>query len=378
MSGLLSIDLSAIQSNWKQVDASSASETQTAAVVKANAYGLGVQSVAPALYMAGCRHFFVANLVEAIEVKACLESDVQIYILTGLRVGEEALCLQQGFIPVLSSLGQVKAWAKACVDGQGENKRLATNNCVIKVDTGMHRLGLSEQELSTLCSNYEVMQACPPLLLMSHLACADAPEHVLNQQQLACFRRCAEMMQSVWPQVKLSLANSSGICLGSDFHFDMVRPGACLYGVNPTPQFTNPMATVARLRLPILQIKSVGGPATVGYEARYSIAEGENKKLAIVAGGYADGLFNHLSNRGFAYLAKKRVPLVGRVSMDSMVFDISAVDEAELEFQEQPCVEILNDDHGVDALAAEAGTIGYEVLTALGNRYHRQYDGLSE
>lgn len=379
MSGSLNIDLSAIQSNWELVGEGLAPGVENSAVVKANAYGLGVAPVSRALYAKGCRTFFVATLPEAQELKQFVGEDARIFILTGLRAGEEDACLLEGFVPVLSSLQQIWTWAKARDNFRADELQRLSNkktNSAIKIDTGMHRLGLSEDEFVNLCADKDLLTRISPQLVMSHLACAGSPEHPLNQQQLSAFKRCAIQIKNVLPNIKLSLANSSGICLGSEFHFDLVRPGACLYGVNPTPDRRNPMASVVGLRLPVLQMKTIKGPASVGYDALYSIAADASKTIAIVAGGYGDGLFNHLSNRGYGYFAEKRVPLVGRVSMDSMAFDVSAIDEDQLAKIDDPHIDILNTFHSVDALAEEAGTIGYEVLTALGKRYHRHYHGL--
>ena len=192
------------------------------------------------------------------------------------------------------------------------------------------------------------------------------------------FHHGAKRLREVVPTLALSLANSSGIFLGSDYHFDLVRPGASLYGVNPTPSRPNPMRQVVSLRLPILQIKDVSGPASVGYDATFTISAGEQCRLATVAGGYADGIFAYLSNRGYGFFAGHRVPIVGRVSMDSTIFDLSAVDDHSLNNTDQLFIDVLDERHGVDALAEEAGTIGYEVLTALGNRYAREYRRFSE
>jgi alanine racemase len=226
----------------------------------------------------------------------------------------------------------------------------------------MSRLGLSAREFEA------VMQDSPPIAwraVMSHLACADEPEHALNEQQRARFAAARARL----PGVPASLAASSGIFLGSEYHFDLVRPGAALYGVNPQPGGVNPMRPVVRLAAKILQIREIDGGESVGYGAAH-VMVGPGR-LATAAVGYADGWLRSFGHRGCGRIAGQRVPLVGRVSMDLASFDVSAVDPALL--HPGSVIELLGDDYGVDEAAADAGTIGYEILTALGRRYHRVY-----
>lgn len=367
MSGTLTINLGAIQSNWQLLAKQLNGATEAGAVVKADGYGLGAGPVTKALYNVGCRTFFVATFDEAMVIKNQLDADSRIFILTGLRPADIPASIEANFIPVLSSLTQCQQWADGC-------QRLGAQAfSAIKVDTGMHRLGMDERELKTLIEDDKLLLSCSPILLMSHLACAELPDHPLNQQQLSAFQACAAQVRQRVPNIALSLANSSGVFLGDDYQFDLVRPGVCLYGVNPTPYTDNPMRPVVELTLPILQIKTVQGPASVGYDATYAIEAGAKRRLAIVAGGYADGVFVHLSNRGTGLLAGQLVPIVGRVSMDSTIFDISAVDELVLTDPANQRITVINQQHDVDQLAREAGTIGYEVLTSLGQRYYRRY-----
>ena len=366
MSGILTINLAAVQQNWLGLGKRLVQTCECAAVVKANAYGLGVEAVAKSLAAAGCNSFFVANLAEAKELRQYLP-DQTIYILSGLRPGEESDCIQQGFIPVLVSWPQVLDWSQACRDLG------AQAFCAIKVDTGMHRLGLTLQEFEALLKQPDLLLRCSPILIMSHLACADDADHPLNREQLICFRQCVDKIRVLVPTIKASLANSSGIFLGADYHFDLVRPGICLYGGNPTPGKDSPVQTVVTLELPIIQIKTVTGPASVGYNATYSIKAGEEKTLAIAAGGYADGVFVHLSNKGSGIVAGHTVPIVGRVSMDSTIFDISALGSDAVNGLQAAYISVLNETQTADDVATAAQTISYEVLTALGGRYTCHY-----
>jgi alanine racemase len=233
---------------------------------------------------------------------------------------------------------------------------------ILHVDTGMARLGLDAREFAALVENP------PPIrwrAVMSHLACADDPDHPLNQRQRARFAAAAARL----PGVPASLAASSGIFLGASYHFDLVRPGAALYGVNPLPGRPNPLHRIVRLSAKIVQIRQIDSGESVGYGAAQIMpAPG---RAAIVGVGYGDGWLRSLSHRGCGYLAGTRIPLLGRVSMDLVTFDVSAV-PPELAHP-GAVIELLGDNYGVDDAAADAGTIGYEILTALGPRYHRIY-----
>lgn len=368
----LTVDLAAVQNNWLFLQKEIGSGVECGAVVKANAYGLGATEVATALFDKGCRTFFVASLQEALALPPQCADAATVMVFGGLRGGEESLCLENSITPVLSTLNQVERWAAACQKFEGDF------NATLKVDTGMHRLGLTKQELMMLCEQRELLRACNPSLLMSHLACADEPAHMLNETQLNEFESSATMVREIIPAIKLSLANSSGVFLGSKYHYDIVRPGASLYGVNPTPDKLNPMSSVVTLKLPIMQIKKVRDPASVGYGASYKIPAGEEVVLAIVLGGYGDGVYRSLSNRGYGVVAGQKVPLVGKVSMDTIIFNVTRVQASLLE--ESDSITIIgggvdgaSDYISVDDMADSAGTIGYEMLTALGNRYARHY-----
>lgn len=364
--GLLTVDLTAVCHNWLSLQERVGTGCVSAAVVKANAYGLGVDRVAPALYQQGCRQFFVATVNEGIALRAALSADAVIYILDGLRPGAEHHCLQHGLIPVLFTLAQLQRWRVAAAGQQAP--------CAIKFNSGMNRLGFNSDELEELCADPELLESINPQLFMSHLACADEPAHPLNQHQLQAFNAGLAQIRERLPQIKASLANSSGIFLGPEFHFDLVRPGAALYGINPCPSVVSPMQSVVSLRLPVIQIKVANPGDPVGYGGDYVV--NKKSRLAVVLGGYADGLHRAMGGigaEGKGWLGDVEVPLVGRVSMDSMVFDITSVDESTLPPEGQIYIEMLGTRQNVDRLAMATRTIGYEVLTSLGDRYERRY-----
>lgn len=364
--GLLIIDTKAIVSNWQRLSRRLKGDglKQCAAVVKADAYGLGAEVVALELYKAGCQHFFVATLHEGVGLRVVLGDLPNIYVLGGLSYGCVAEWYQHGLTPVLYDRAYVDQWVAHC-------KTLGQKlPCVLKVDTGMHRLGLDMDVLNLLLNQPEITDSLNVKVLMSHLACSDLPDHEFNQVQLERFSSIIVRARRVFPGAMFSFANSSGIFLGESFHFDMVRPGAALYGINPTIDQPNPMSSVVRLQLPVVQRRVIPVGDSVGYGATFC-AQRETR-LAVVFGGYADGLFRLLSNRGYGYCGGQKVPIVGRVSMDSMVFDVTDIDVV------PDSIELLNSMQDVSVLGESASTFGYEVLTNLGARYQRSYLTSSE
>lgn len=334
-----------------------------AAVVKADGYGLGARRVIPALAGAGARFFFVAQLHEAIEAKACLSGVVghDVAVLNGLQPGTERGFADHGILPVLNTLEEIDRWSAFA---RSLERPLPA---VLHIDTGMSRLGLPDDELDILAEDRGRLAGIELRSVMSHLACAESPEHPLNAAQLRAF----EAARSRLPKAPACLANSSGIFLGPAYHFDLGRPGVALYGVNPTPGRPTPMRQVVELQGEILQVRRIDAPTAVGYGATYR-AEGP-MRVATVAAGYADGYLRSLSNRGTARIAGQQVAVVGRVSMDLITLDVTAVPESAA--RPGARVELIGPGHDVDAIAAEAGTIGYEILTSLGRRYHREYLG---
>ncbi|CAA7611615.1 Alanine racemase [Magnetospirillum sp. LM-5] len=357
---LLTVDLDAIVANWRAI-AARAPGAEAAAVVKADAYGLGAGPVARALEAAGCRTFFVATIDEGIDLRADLP-DSRILALGGPLPGTAADMAAHDLIPVLNSLEQVGQWVGLARASEQELE------AVLHLDTGMSRLGLDQAAIADLADNPAMLGGIRTTLVMSHMACADEPEHPKNREQLKLF---TDATRRLGLAARLSLAASSTVFLGPDYHFDLVRPGAALYGLNPVPGQPNPLTDVVRLEARILQVRDVDSPQTVGYGATHRFTG--KTKVAVVAAGYADGLFRSLGNRGFGMIGGVRVPVVGRISMDLTTFDVSAV-APELA-RPGALIELIGASHPADELAAEAGTIGYEVLTALGRRYHRTYVG---
>lgn len=367
--GLLSIDLQAIGDNYRTLCEQLRTGSRCGAVVKADAYGLGMSRVVPALYRRGCRDFFVATQAEGESLRAQLEADgtplPSIVVLTGVRPGCEEECARAGLVPTLFTLQQLRDWVATC------EKAGVPAPCAVKVDSGMTRLGMTPEDFERLLADRALLEAADIRLLLSHLACADEPEHPQNRLQLASFRRDVARLRERCPEVLASLANSSGIFLGDDYHFDIARPGSALYGINPTPDTSNPMRPVVELSLPVVQTRQLSSDCAVGYGATQVVPAGS--WLAVARGGYADGILRTQSGRGCGWACGRRLPMVGRVSMDSVTFDISALSDVERESLQ--AIEVLNYEVSVDEMGTNAGTIGYEILTSLGRRYSRRYLG---
>lgn len=353
---ILEIDLRAVVANWRRLKREVARDVRMAAVVKADAYGLGVAQVAPVLTYAGCSQFFVASLDEGLALRKVLPQ-ARIAVLDGLLQGGEGDFARARLIPVLNDFGQVTRWAKA----------YPRRPAILHVDTGMERLGLARAAVDRLAADPALLSRVTLAAIMSHLACADEPNHPKNPDQLARFRAALARL----PRVPASLASSSAIFLGPDYHFQIVRPGAALFGINPLPGKPNLMRPTVALRAKILQVRDVDAGATVGYGATHRMER--PSRVATVAVGYADGWLRSASDRGSAAIAGQRVPVVGRISMDLLTLDVTeiAADRA----RPGAYVDLLDDTHGVDAAAEAAGTIGYEMLTLLGRRYARVYRG---
>jgi alanine racemase len=337
----LSVDLTAIRANYRLLAARHAAH-HVAAVVKANAYGLGVEGVSRTLYDEGCREFFVATLEEGVELRGVLPQ-CGIGVFNGMAAGEEKEYAQHRLLPVINHAGQV-----ALAAGLPE--------VIVHVDTGMTRLGLHADALEAVGGRL------PIRYVMSHLACANDPADAKNAEQLRRFR---EALRHV-PRAKASLANSAGLFLPPEFHFDMGRPGCALYGINPG-NGVNPMRQVAVLSAPVIQLRTLEHAETVGYGATYAAAKGS--RIAIVALGYADGWLRMLGDGGVAYIGGHKVPLAGRVSMDMLALDVSGVPES----VDMRRAEFINAQQTVDDVAQACGTIGYEIFTRIGRRVKRVY-----
>jgi alanine racemase len=356
--GLLTIDLAALCDNYRQLR-DRVFPAITGAVVKADAYGLGADRLAPVLYNEGCRTFFVAHFIEALRLRSALPSDAAVFVLNGLYPGDENRAADNNIMPVLNSLDQVRNWSAAA---RARGQRLSA---AIQIDTGMSRLGLPGEELEALLSDPAILAPIEVTHLVSHLASADDPADALNHAQLQALRSFILH----FPDAKLSFANSGGIFLGADFHGSIVRPGVALYGGSPVSGVNNPMKPVVQLRVRVIQTRTVPAGAKVGYSGTY--VTGAETRLATVGAGYADGIPRHLSDTGAAFYNNIRLPIVGRVSMDSMTLDISALPPGALILGD--FVELIGEDQSLEDLAKAAGTISYEILTRLGQRYKRQY-----
>jgi len=355
---VLTVDLDALAANFRTLRQHLGPNTACAGVVKADAYGLGARRVVPALAASGCREFFVAHLDEGLQVREVTPREASVYVLNGLLAGEEDEFRVSGLTPVLNNLEQIARWGEAA-------RRIGRPlPAAVHVDTGMSRLGLPMAEAATLMREPDRLAGIELRYVMSHLACAEE-DTPLNEAQ----RRDFEIFRARFPAAKASLANSSGIFLGAPYHFDLVRPGCALYGINPLPGRPNPVRAVARLDGKILQIHEVDPPRTVGYGATHRVTG--RTRIATVAAGYADGWPRSLSGRGSAFTGEIRLPVLGRVSMDLTTIDVTAAPH----LREGDTVQLLGDKLPVDEVAETAGTIGYEILTRLGARYHRVYTG---
>ena len=364
---LLTVDLAALVENWRQLKARVGAPCDMGAVVKADAYGLGLEPVAKALKAAGCATYYVAHLDEGMALRAIFgpggSATPRIVVMHGPNPGTERDFAAHGLIPVLSTPGQIKAWRSFAVAND------VLMDSLVQVDTGMNRLGLTAAEFAAHMTDPDGFVGLTPLALMSHLACAETPEHALNRQQQERFASALSTFRLKFADAKGSLVNSSGVFLGKAFHYDFARPGAALYGVNPTPGAPNPMIPVVRLQAKILQVRRVDAASPVGYGATFHAPDGS--KLATISMGYADGLLRSWGSSGHAFMDDLRVPVAGRISMDLTTLDVSNVPDSAL--VPGAMVEIIGSRQTVDGLAKESGTIGYEILTALGQRYHRRY-----
>jgi len=360
----LTIDLGALVGNWKLL-ADRVAPARCGAVVKADAYGLGAGPVVLSLLEAGCREFFVALVDEGIRLRGALGEqwpvDARLHVLHGPMPGAEADCLAHDLVPVLNGLDQVERWAALA---RRTGRRLPA---ALQGDTGMARLGLSPRELARLDAEPGLLDGIDPTLVISHLVAAESPDEPINAVQLKRYR----LLRRRWPSAAGCLANSSGIFLGPDYHFDLVRPGAALYGVAPQDGRPNPMQPVVRLQGRLIQWREVEAGQGVGYNHTWHAPGPGPSRVATVSVGYADGYLRSLSNRATVRFGGASLPLVGRVSMDTIIVDVTAVDPEAL--APGAAFSLIDEVHDINAVAAQAGTNAYEILTSLGPRYRRHY-----
>lgn len=342
---VLHIDLNALRDNWRALDALSAPHVETAAVVKANGYGIGSAKAARALQKVGVKTFFVAAVEEGVTLREALGPDPEICIFGGHMAGDTDMIADMHLTPMLNSLEQTTRHFEA----------LPGHPFGIQLDSGMNRLGMEPAEWDAI---KEIVIQAGPRLVMSHLACADEPDHPMNAQQLACFRDMTDGLP-----VRRALSATGGILLGADYHFDLVRPGIGLYGGLPFED----AKPVVRVECPVIQIRDVATGETAGYGNSWTAER--PSRIATIAAGYADGILRAISNNAVLFEGDTPCPLVGRVSMDLITVDVTHLPHA------PRTLDLICAHQTVDELALNADTIGYEILTSLGGRYTRRYIG---
>jgi alanine racemase len=355
----LTVNLGALVENWCSLALYVNKDCVIAAVLKADAYGVGIESAARALAAAGCQIFFVALPDEGCRLRS-VEKNATIYVLGGLLPGSAKMLVANDLRPVLGSLPEIYEWAAIKRAG-------ALTQSALHVDTGMNRLGLTLAETRSLVKDCDTIRVVNPSLLISHLACADIPDHPMNRSQLARFSE----VRALLPNVPASFANSAGIFLGTDYHFDLVRPGIALYGA-AFSQTAGPLRPVATLEARIFQVRETGLGESVGYGAKSTVLK--PGRLAVLGAGYADGYHRMASssdNRvgAHVFIRGQSAPIIGRVSMDLITVDVSNIPGV----QRGDWAELFGAQVTVDEVARYAGTIGYELLTSMGSRSKRVY-----
>ncbi|MCT7375950.1 alanine racemase [Chelativorans sp. EGI FJ00035] len=371
--GRLVINLSALAANYRLL-AERSTPAQAAAVVKADAYGLGLAPVARTLWAAGCRRFFVALPHEGLAMRDILP-EAEIFVFNGLFGSEAAVAYRAGrLIPVLNAQSDLSIWEAYGWD-DGETPR----PCAIHVETGMNRLGLTPERARTLAEENALTRALTPVLVMSHLACADTPDHPMNRRQLESF----QALRTLFPETETSLANSAGIFLGGGFLCNVTRPGIALYGGAPVSGAANPMQPVVTAEARVSQVKQVRAGDTVSYGAT---PLARDTIIAVASTGYADGYhraasgggvpLRNLSNGASGFIHGHEAPVLGRVTMDLTLFDVTALGPDAVAVGDH--VELFGPNMPINTVAEAAGTIAYELLTSLGPRYHREYVGGGE
>jgi alanine racemase len=362
----LTVDLGALADNWREM-ARRCGAVSTAAVVKADAYGLGLEDCGTALYEAGARDFFVAVAQEGVTLRT-YAPDARIYVLSGIWPGQERLFFEHDLVPVIASEEQLAFWMAVTAE-HGDHP------CALQIDTGFNRLGLPMEDAIAFADDVSRPASFSPVLIMSHLHSGDNAASPLNRAQLESFQRVA----AAFEDIPASLAASGGIFLGSEYHFDLTRPGIAVYG-GEAVNGMKALKPVAKAEARILQIREAPSGSTVSYGATHQLSR--NSRLAIVSAGYADGYPRSLSGSGvpiraggtsgaFGFVGNTRVPVIGRVTMDLTIFDITDVPEGDVRVGDY--VELFGPHIPVDDVARAAGTIGYELLTGLGLRYERRY-----
>ena len=363
----LVIDLGALADNWRMMRDRSL-PARCAAVVKADGYGLGIEQVVATLYHAGCRDFFVATAKEGLATRQLAE-DARIYVMNCILPGIEADCRSGDLVPVLASMEHVALWTQSCIAN-------GAHPCALQIDTGMNRLGITVEEAETLFMDVTRPAGFSPVLIMSHLSCGDEPDHEMNRHQLDQFTSIA----NAFPDIDTSLSNSAGVFLGDPHLFNLTRPGIALYGGRASPEGEKHVKPVVTAQSRIITIRHAKTGEAVSYGAAHRLTRAT--KIAVCSIGYADGYLRSLSGAGtalrrtgspgaFGYVAGFRVPVIGRVTMDLTMFDITDVPDGLVKSGD--FIELFGTNISLDEVAEAADTIGYEILTSMGNRYRRHY-----
>ncbi len=357
---VLAVDIDAICRNYHRL-VDLAPSAEVAAVVKADAYGLGAAEITPSLAASGCRMFFVALPGEGVALRRVLPT-AEIAVLSGPSPASLEPFRQHRLVPVLNSLEQLAEWRSIGP---------AAPPAMLHIDTGMGRLGLGPADVAQLAATPDLLDGISISAVISHLACADDPSSPLNESQRAAFAAARQHLSELLPNHRASLANSSGIFLTPSYHYDFVRPGAALFGLHPLIKGPNPMEQVIELTAKILQVRDIDRAMTVGYGATYRAGRGA--RIATVAAGYADGYLRGLGNRGRVFIGDQAVPVIGRVSMDLITIDVTGLPADQV--RPGTAVELIGAHARTDDVAEAAGTIGYELLTRIGPRCTLYYRG---
>lgn len=363
----LTVDLGALADNWRDM-ARRSGKARTAAVVKADAYGLGIEDVGQTLYRAGARDFFVAVPSEGATLRP-YAPEARIFVLSGIWPGMEEMFFDNDLVPVIASQEQLAFWMSTLAE-RGDYP------CALQVDTGFNRLGLPLEDALALADDVSRPASFSPVLVLSHLACGDDPSSPMNRRQLESFRR----VSSAFEGIDSSLSASAGTFLGPEYHFDLTRPGIALYGGEAVNGMKNPMRPVATAEARVLQVRDARADEAVGYGAVSRLTR--DSRLAIASVGYADGYLRSLSGRGvplrdtgiaggYGFIAGHRIPVIGRITMDLTIFDVTDLPRKAIAAGDY--VELFGNNLPVDDVARAAGTIGYELLTGLGLRHERHY-----
>lgn len=363
----LTVDLGALADNWRDM-ARRSGKARASAVVKADAYGMGIEDCGATLYHAGARDFFVATVAEGATLRPHAP-EARIFVLSGIWPGQERLVFANDLVPVVASEEQLSFW-------MGLMAERGNHPFALHVDTGFNRLGLSLDDALFLADDVTRPASFDPVLVLSHLACADTPSSPMNRMQLESFQQVVAAFEGV----ESSLSASAGIFLGPDYHFDLTRPGIALYGGEAVNGVANPMRAVAKAEARILQIREAKQGQTVSYGGTLRLTR--DSRLAIASVGYADGYHRSLSGSGIplremgnsdahGFVNGHKVPIAGRVTMDLTIFDVTDLPANAIRAGDY--IELFGPNMPVDDVARAAGTIGYEMLTGLGLRYERQY-----